>query len=86
MRKALTEAGFHSIEIKEISMTWVLQREVDLFYAFFTGTPRTGGLLRAQEAEKLEAIKNAVAACASDYKLDGAIRIPMSSVLASAIA
>lgn len=86
MRKSLTAAGFKSVEIKEITMTWVLQSEVDLFYAFFTGTPRTGGLLRAQEAEKLEAIKAAVAACASEYKRDGAIRIPMSSVLASATA
>jgi len=86
MRKSLTDAGFKSVEIKEISMTWVLQREEDLFYAFFTGTPRTGGLLRAQETEKLEAIKTAVAACALEYKHDGAIRIPMSSVLASATA
>ncbi len=86
MRKSLTDAGFKSVEIKEIAMTWVLQREEDLFYAFFTGTPRTGGLLRAQEAEKLEAIKAAVAACASEYKRDGSIAIPMSSVLASATA
>jgi ubiquinone/menaquinone biosynthesis C-methylase UbiE len=86
MRKSLTDAGFKSVEIQEIAMTWVLQREEDLFYAFFTGTPRTGGLLRAQEAEKLDAIKTAVAACAAEYRRDGAIRIPMSSVLASATA
>ncbi len=86
MRKSLSDAGFKSVEIKEIAMTWVLQREEDLFYAFFTGTPRTGGLLRAQEAGKLEAIKTAVAACASEYKHDGGIAIPMSSVLAIATA
>ena len=86
MEKSLKAAGFKSVEIAEIPMTWVLQREEDLFYAFFTGTPRTGGLLRAQEAEKLEKIKAAVADCARQYSKDGAIIIPMSSVLASAIA
>lgn len=86
MRKSLIAAGFKSVEIIEIAMTWSLQRDEDLFYAFFTGTPRTGGLLRAQETDKLDRIKSAVAACAAEYKQDGAIKIPMSSVLAAAIA
>jgi ubiquinone/menaquinone biosynthesis C-methylase UbiE len=86
MRKSLLEAGFKTVEIQEVAMTWVLKREEDLFHAFFTGTPRTGGLLRAQEKEKLETIKLAIAACASEYRKDGAIKIPMSSVLATATA
>lgn len=86
MRKSLLEAGFRTVEVQEIAMTWVLKREEDLFHAFFTGTPRTGGLLRAQEKEKLETIKTAIAACASEYRKDGAIKIPMSSVLATATA
>ena len=86
MRKCLMEAGFKSVEIKEITMTWVLKSDEDLFYAFFTGTPRTGGLLRAQEKEKLDSIKTAVAACAGEYRQDGIVKIPMSSVLATATA
>lgn len=86
MRKSLLQAGFKTVEINEIRMTWVLKSEEDLFYAFFTGTPRTGGLLRAQQEGKLAAIKAAIATCASEYKLDGAIKIPMASVLALAIA
>jgi ubiquinone/menaquinone biosynthesis C-methylase UbiE len=86
MRKSLMAAGFSAVEITEIPMTWSLQREEDLFYAFFTGTPRTGGLLRAQEKAKLDLIREAVAACASEYKQNGCIKIPMSSVLASATA
>jgi len=86
MRKSLIEAGFKTVDIKEIEMTWVLKREEDLFYAFFTGTPRTGGLLRAQQEEKLEVIKNAVASCAREYKDGSLIKIPMSSVLATATA
>lgn len=86
MRKSLLDAGFKSVEIQEIKMTWVLKKEEDLFYAFFTGTPRTGGLLRAQEKEKLEAIKSAIVACASEYRAGGEVKIPMSSVLATATA
>lgn len=86
MRKSLLEAGFKSVKIQEIKMTWVLKREEDLFYAFFTGTPRTGGLLRAQEEDKLTAIKTAIAACAAEYKDAGEVKIPMSSVLATATA
>lgn len=86
MRKSLMEAGFKSVEISEIPMLWPLQREEDLFYAFFTGTPRTGGLLRAQDSAKLDQIKAAISACAGEYKKNGAIEIPMSSVLASASA
>jgi len=86
MRQSLMNAGFKSVEIKEIPMTWRLQSEEDLFYAFFTGTPRTGGLLRAQKKANLEQIKSAIANCADDYKCDGSIQIPMSSVLAIAIA
>jgi hypothetical protein len=69
-----------------VTMAWVLKRDEDLFYAFFTGTPRTGGLLRAQEKEKLENIKSAVAASAREYQADGVIKVPMSSVLATATA
>ncbi len=82
MRKCLMEAGFKTVEIKEIGMTWVLKRDEDLFHAFFTGTPRTGGLLRAQEKEKLDSIRAAIAACAREYEQDGIVKIPMSSVLA----
>lgn len=84
MTKSLTSAGFHNVRIQEIEMSWFLKREEDLFHAFFTGTPRTGGLLRAQDKEKLEQIKKAISDCASQYKQDGIIKIPMASVLASA--
>ncbi len=84
MKKSLMEAGFKTVQIEEIKMTWELPHEDDLFKAFFTGTPRTGGLLRAQEEEKLAKIKDAIAVCAREYVVDGTIRIPMSSVLATA--
>jgi ubiquinone/menaquinone biosynthesis C-methylase UbiE len=86
MRKSLLGVGFKTVEIQEVTMAWVLKRDEDLFYAFFTGTPRTGGLLRAQEKEKLENIKSAVAASAREYQADGVIKVPMSSVLATATA
>ncbi|MBC7999046.1 MAG: class I SAM-dependent methyltransferase [Leptolyngbya sp.] len=84
MKKSLMAAGFKTVQIDEIEMVWQLPHEDDLFKAFFTGTPRTGGLLRAQEEEKLASIKDAIAACAREYSDGGTIRIPMSSVLATA--
>lgn len=84
MKKSLLAAGFKTVNIDEIKMTWELSHEDDLFKAFFTGTPRTGGLLRAQEEQKLSSIKESIAACARSYSEGGTIRIPMSSVLAAA--
>jgi hypothetical protein len=55
-----------------------------LFNAFFTGTPRTGGTLRAQPPEKLTAIKNGVLERSLQFKKDGSLEIPMVSLLALA--
>lgn len=80
--RSLREAGFEEIGFETVPMLWALECAEHLFEAFYTGTPRTGGLLRAQTEEQLEDIKNAVLKAAESYRSDSdikkAIEIPMS--------
>ena len=62
---------------------WRLPSPNDLFVAFYEGTARTGGLLRAQSREALEGIRTAVIRAAAAYEKDGNVEIPMPAVLAS---
>ncbi len=81
-RLVLQQAGFCDVTCRQIPMLWQLDCAEDLFKAFFEGTPRTGGLLRAQSAEDLKAIETAMRDEASKYEKNGRIEIPMASVLA----
>lgn len=80
--RSLREAGFSEIGFETVPMIWVLECAEHLFEAFYTGTPRTGGLLRAQTDEQLRDIKNAVLKAAESYGRGSenreAIEIPMS--------
>lgn len=78
--RSLSEAGFTAIEFETVPMVWALERSEHLFEAFYTGTPRTGGLLRAQTDEQLRDIKNAVLTACESYssKSRAGVEIPMS--------
>ncbi|MBZ0187938.1 MAG: methyltransferase domain-containing protein [Candidatus Obscuribacterales bacterium] len=82
-RQSLLSAGFVDISIEQIDMTWRVESGSDLFEAFFTGTPRTGGLLRAQDQTDLEAIRASVIEQCHQYKNKDAIEIPMASLIVS---
>lgn len=84
--RTLREVGFTNASITEIQQTWRLSSADDLFVAFYEGTARTGGLLRAQSCEALNAIRAAVikAASAYEYEKDGVVEIPMPAILTSA--
>lgn len=83
--KAMREAGFERVSVVTVPMVWQLEKPEDLFKAFFYGTPRTGGLLRAQSGEKLEEIKQAITVAARGYIADNTVRIPMASVVVSGV-
>lgn len=82
--RTLQAIGFINPSITEAQQTWRLSSADDLFAAFYEGTARTGGLLRAQSREALEGIRAAAIKAAAAYEKDGVVEIPMPAILASA--
>lgn len=80
----LEDAGFKDVKFRHIDMIWKLPDGEAMFNAFFQGTPRTGGTLRAQTSEKLTAIKKSILEGSLKFKQGGALEIPMVSLLAVA--
>lgn len=82
--RAMQSAGFQEVAFSEVVMTWTLPSAEALFDAFFTGTPRTGGILRAQPEPNLKEIKAEVQAEARrQFGTTGdGLSIPMASLLA----
>jgi ubiquinone/menaquinone biosynthesis C-methylase UbiE len=78
----LTDVGFKDVRFRHIDMNWKLPDGEALFNAFFQGTPRTGGTLRAQSPESLTAIKNHLVENSIQFKNDANLNIPMVSLLA----
>ncbi|HEY8460331.1 MAG TPA: class I SAM-dependent methyltransferase [Blastocatellia bacterium] len=83
--RALSASGFASPEALRFPMIWKLKSADDLFDAFYKGTARTGGLLRAQSQASLDAIRAEIQDTAENYKKDGGLQIPMPAVIASAV-
>jgi ubiquinone/menaquinone biosynthesis C-methylase UbiE len=78
----LNDAGFEDVRFRHIDMIWKLPDGEAMFNAFFQGTPRTGGTLRAQSHEALAAIKKAVVESSAQFKQGNSLEIPMVSLLA----
>lgn len=78
-RQLLALAGFRAVRAELISLVWELPDAAALFTAFFEGTARTGGLLRAQPAEHLERIRNEILAGAVAYQAEERLRLPMAA-------
>lgn len=75
---ALAAAGFGAIETREVAMTWRLGSAGEVFETYLNGSVRTAGLLRAQTAGALAAIRSAVTSGAEAFADDGhGIAIPM---------
>ena len=82
--RTLRTVGFTHPSITEVQQMWQLSSPDDLFVAFYEGTARTGGLLRAQSRVALNAIRTAVIKAASAYEKGGGVEIPMPAILTSA--
>ena len=82
--RTLQAIGFTNLSITEVQQIWQLSSPDDLFVAFYEGTARTGGLLRAQSRVALNAIGTAVIKAASAYEKGEGVEIPMPTVLTSA--
>lgn len=75
----LTGAGFVSPKAHLTHLTWRLPNADSLFEAFYAGTARTGGNLRAQPAANRERIRQAVCESAASYEKASAIELPMAA-------
>jgi ubiquinone/menaquinone biosynthesis C-methylase UbiE len=82
--RCLKQAGFAHVEFRRIKMEWQLKDGNDLFDAFYLGSPRTGGLLRAQPIENLDCIKQAVNDASRQFMQNDLLHIPMEALLAVA--
>ncbi len=82
--RTLRIIGFTNPVITEVPQIWWLSSPDDLFVAFYEGTARTGGLLRAQSRVALNRIRAAVIKAAAAYEKDGGVEIPMPAILVSA--
>ena len=82
--RTLQAIGFTNPSITEVQQMWRLPSPNDLFVAFYEGTARTGGLLRAQSRVALDNIRAAVIKGVTAYEKDGIVEIPMPAILTSA--
>jgi hypothetical protein len=81
---ALRKVGFLLPTIQIVPMNWELSDHNELFNAFYLGTARTGGLLRAQTDHGINDIRASIRDAVSIYMKGDKLVFPMSAVLASA--
>lgn len=82
--RTLLGTGFISPAVQTISQTWRLTTSELLFENMLESTVRTAGLLRAQSAEAIAAIRRDIYQSTLQYKKGNVIELPMPAVLAFA--
>ena len=82
-RRTLEQAGFASVTVVELPLTWRLASADAVFAALSQGGVRMAAVLRAQTPGALAAIRAAVRSGVEAYAHDGGFAIPMPAVLAS---
>lgn len=83
--RVLEDAGFENFADIQIPLVWKLDSPVDVFEAFYRGSARTGGLLRAQPAPALAKVREAIEKRAASYAHSGGrLEIPMPALVVSA--
>ncbi len=81
----LAGAGFDLPRARLVELTWELPGADSLFEAFYGGTARTGGNLRAQPAANRERIRLAVREKAAAFAVEGKVRLPMAAWVYSGV-
>ncbi|HET7853370.1 MAG TPA: methyltransferase domain-containing protein [Candidatus Methylomirabilis sp.] len=83
-QRSLLDAGFISPAVKTLPLIWRLSSPDALFESMFEGTVRTAGLLRAQSADAIHAIRKGLRQAVLPYQKGVGVELPMPAVLASA--
>jgi ubiquinone/menaquinone biosynthesis C-methylase UbiE len=82
--RCLSAVGFTNISSQKLPLKWSLGSAEELFEAFYAGTARTGGLLRAQAPKALAKVREAVSEASRQYEREGKLEIPMPALLVTA--
>ncbi|AOY81167.1 methyltransferase domain-containing protein [Moorena producens JHB] len=82
--KCLQNLGFKNTSVQEIPLLWELSSADELFDAFYKGTARTGGILRAQTSKSLDNIRAAIHHNTASYRQNNRLLLPMSAIVVSA--
>ncbi len=83
--RVLESAGFEHATIAQLPLVWKLDSQADVFEAFYRGSARTGGLLRAQPPTTLRKVREAIEKRAATYAgAGGRLEIPMPALVVSA--
>jgi SAM-dependent methyltransferase len=82
--QVLASSGFGSATVRQLPLVWKLDSSEDLFEAFYKGSARTGGLLRAQPPAALAKVRDAIRENAAAYRRGDHLEIPMSAIVVSA--
>lgn len=83
--RVLESAGFEHVAIAQLPLVWKLDSQADVFEAFYRGSARTGGLLRAQPPTALRKVREAIEKRAAAYaRAGGRLEIPMPALVVSA--
>ncbi|NEP35218.1 class I SAM-dependent methyltransferase [Moorena sp. SIO3B2] len=82
--KCLQNLGFQNPSVQEIPLVWELTSADELFDAFYKGTARTGGILRAQTSKSLDNIRAAIHQNTASYRQNNRLLLPMSALVVSA--
>jgi SAM-dependent methyltransferase len=77
-RRLVEGAGFSDLTCQKLPLVWKLENGSELFDAYFKGTARTGGLLRAQSEQNIANIRRLVEESGeSQFRQNGSLLIPM---------
>jgi len=82
--RVLAAAGFGGVLVTLVPQVWRLRSPQALFEAMLNSTVRMAAVLKAQNAQALDAIRHEVREAAKRYVAGEGIELPMPAVLASA--
>jgi hypothetical protein len=82
--RVLARCGFQSVTVRQLPLIWKIASPADLFEAFYKGSARTGGLLRAQPPAALAKVRDAIQESAAAYRRGDHLEIPMPALAVSA--
>lgn len=82
--RVLASSGFGEINVTQLPLVWKLASVADLFEAFYKGSARTGGMLRAQPPVALAKVREAIQESAAAFSRGDHLEIPMPALVVSA--
>jgi SAM-dependent methyltransferase len=83
--RILEGAGFEQSAVAQLPLVWKLDYRADVFEAYYRGSARTGGLLRAQPPTALRKVREAIEKRAAAYaRAGGRLEIPMPALIVTA--